>query len=154
MINRVTGEVSFQSGLHIVPHHVVQRAHKTQPLSLKGWMWHIFGSHPSEHGTFEVEAISPGSSGIQIVMVAHEHSFYQLGTPADSERRAFHEGIIATDLGGQREFAWGEVFCRLHVAYNKDWIVVAYNRGADVPIPERDVLLRLLAHEEMPNENT
>jgi hypothetical protein len=154
MISRVTGEVSFQNGFHISPHRAIETSHKSQTLPLKGWKRHILGSHRSEHGAFEVEAISKDEDRIQVVLLAHQNSFYESGTPLDAERRAFHEGVISLDLAGQREFSWGEVVCRLEAASNKDWLVIAYNRDADVPLCEREVLLRLLAHEKMPDEST
>lgn len=110
----------------------------------------MLGSHASEHGSFEVEALSFEDGGIQIVLMAHQHSFYLPDTPEDSERRAFHEGVISTDLAGQREFSWGEVICRLEPKANKDWLVVAYSRDAKVPTPLRDVLLQLRAREILP----
>jgi hypothetical protein len=154
MISRVTGEVSFQSGFHISPHRVIETFHKSQALPLEGWKRHILGSHPSEHGTFEVEAISKDEDRIQVVLLAHQHSFYERGTPLDAERRAFHEGVISLDLAGQREFSWGEVVCRLEAGSNTDWLVIAYNRDADAPLGEREVLLRLFAHEKIPDEST
>jgi hypothetical protein len=153
MINRVTGEVSFRSGLHIAPHQAIELPHKARSLSLKGWKRHLLGFQSSEHGTFEVEALSTGEDRIHIVLLAHQHSFYERGTPGDAERRAFHEGVISADLGGQREFSWGEVVCRLNSIFNTDWLVVAYNRDADVPLRDREVLLRLFAREEMPEES-
>jgi hypothetical protein len=154
MINRVTGEVSFRDGFHIAPHRVIQSSHTMQTLSLKGWKRHILGSHPSEHGAFEVEALSTGQDRIHVVLLAHQHPFYEPGTPADADRRAFHEGVISLDLSGQREFPWGEVGCQLEAACNKDWLVIAYNRDADVPLREREVLLRLFAHEDLPDAST
>lgn len=74
-----------------------------------------------------------------------------MGTPEDAERRAFHEGVIRSDLSGQREFTWGEVICRLVVPANQDWMVVAYNRQPRVPLPEKTVLLRLYAQENLPD---
>jgi hypothetical protein len=153
MMSRVTGEVSFRSGLHILPHRAIETSHKSQVLPLKGWKRHILGSHDSEHGAFEVEALSKDRDRIQVVLLAHQHSFYEPGTPSDADRRAFHEGVISLELGGQREFSWGEVVCRLEAASNKDWLVVAYNRDADVPLGEKEVLLRLLVHEEIPDES-
>jgi len=150
MINRVTGEVSFQSGLHIVPHRAIASPHKTRALSLKGWKRHLLGIHPSEHGAFEVEALSKEADRILLVMLSHQHSFYEPDTPADADRRTFHEGIISQELAGQREFSWGEVTCRFIPTFKRDWLVVAYNRDADIPLPEREVLLRLLAHESIP----
>ena len=154
MINRVTGEVSFQDGFHIVPHRSIQTSHATQSLSLTRWKRHILGIHPSEHGTFEVEALSKEGDRIQVVLLAHQHPFYEPSTPADADRRVFHEGVINTDLPGQREFSWGKVFCRLEAACNKDWLVIAYSRDADVPLHDRDILLRLFAHEDMPDKST
>jgi hypothetical protein len=55
------------------------------------------------------------------------------------------------DLGGQKEFNWGEVICRLELPANKDWLVVAYNRQLRVPLLEKPVLLRLCVHEKMPD---
>jgi len=148
MINRVTGEVSFLSGLHIVPHRAITLPHKTRALSLKGWTRHLLGIQPSEHGNFEVEALSKENQRILLVMLSHEHPFYEPNTPADAERRTFHEGVISTELAGQREFSWGEAICRFQTALHRDYIVIAYN--ADIPLPDRAVLLRLFAHEKPP----
>jgi hypothetical protein len=163
MINRATGEVYFQSRLRILPHCSVQSLSinaerqpkvKTQKLSPKGWKRHVLGFHPSEHGTFEVEALSANDERIQVVLLAHRHAFYQQNTPDDAERKAFHEEVISSDLAGQREFTWGEVLCRLDRASNKDWLVIAYSREAKVPMQVKEVLLRLCAHEKMPEENS
>jgi len=86
--------------------------------------------------------------------LSHWHTFYEVGTPEDAERRAFHEGVVSTDLGGQREFAWGEALCRLEQPASKDWIVVAYNGEARIPLLEQGVPLRLYAHERLPDDNT
>lgn len=159
MISRTTGEIDFSSGLHIRPHCSLESLAagpvssvniKTHKLLLQDWKRHILGSHRSEHGKFEVEALSFENSGIQIVLMAHQHAFYEKGTPEDSERRVFHEGVISTDLGGQREFPWGEVICRLEAAANKDWLVVAYSRDAKVPSKVKEVLLHLRALEKPP----
>jgi hypothetical protein len=164
MINRATGEVSFQSGLHIRPHcsvqslpasqgrDVVKIKINTRNLPLKGWRRHILGFHASEHGTFEVEVLSGDEERVYLVLLSHSHKFYEKGTPDDSERRAFHEGVISSDLAGQKEFAWGEVVCRLETTFNQDWLVIAYSRDAQVPLPKRDVILRLRAHEKMPED--
>jgi hypothetical protein len=118
------------------------------------WKRHILGDHASEHGIFEVEALSAEEDRIQIVMLAHRHPFYESGTPDDMERRAFHEGVITKDLAGQREFGWGEVICRLEASPNKDWLVVAYSRQGKVPLQDKEVLLSLLAHEKSPDKST
>jgi hypothetical protein len=113
MINHMTGEVVFQTGFHISPHCSYfslwhQRegllSIKTQQLSLEKWKRHVFGLHASEHGTFELEALSVNDH-INVVLLSHSHEFYEPNTPGDAERRVFHEGVISTDLGGQREFS-------------------------------------------------
>jgi hypothetical protein len=156
MINRVTGEVCFRSGLHIRPHDTVQSTLdgrenqpkiRTQNLSLKGWKRHVLGLHTSEHGTFEVEVLSADEERIHVVLLAHQHSFYERNTPEDADRRAFHEGVIHLDLAGQKEFTWGEVLCRLESPANQDWLVIAYSREANVPLPAKEILLQLRAHE-------
>jgi hypothetical protein len=161
MISRVTGEVDFRSGLRIIPHCSIQSLSagsesslkvETRKLSLKGWKRHVLGLHGSEHGTFEVEALSTDDS-VYVVLLSHQHPFYEKGTAEDAERRAFHEGVVSSDLGGQKEFAWGEVIHRLENIFNQDWLVVAYSRESKVPLPEREVLLRLFAHENMPDDN-
>jgi len=159
MINRATGEVDFQSGLHVHPHGSIRSLFaeakevikiRTQNLSLKSWKRHVLGLHVSEHGTFEVEALSAEEDRIHVVLLAHQHEFYQLDTPEDAERRAFHEGVVSSDLAGQREFTWGEVLNRLEAAANKVWLVIAYSREARVPLQVKEVLLHLSAHESLP----
>lgn len=156
MINRVTGEIDFSSGLRIVPHSSLESLRncfgpslkvETHRLSRKDWKRHVLGFHGSEHGSFEVEALSAEDESIHVVLMSHWHPFYEAGTPEDAERRAFHEGIISSDLGGQRELAWGEVICRLERPANKDWLVVAYSRESRVPLPEKEVILHLRALE-------
>ena len=88
-----------------------------------------------------------------MVLLSHHHSFYQPDTPHDAERRAFHEGVIAKDLMGQKEFDWGEALCRLETSRNKDWLVIAYSRDAKVPLEVKQMLSSLLAHERMSEEN-
>lgn len=162
MINLVTGEIGFRSGLRILPHCSIQSlSHDSQPslkvethkLSLKGWKRHVLGFHASEHGTFEVEALSGDDELVHVVLLSHRHPFYEPATPEDADRRAFHEGVVSSDLGGQREFRWGEVICRLEVTSNQDWLVVAYNRESRVPLLEKEVILRLCAHEDIPGAN-
>ena len=162
MINRTTGEVGFKSGLHIVPHCLAEALPtiaegKIKPrnhnLSLEGWKRHVFGFHISEHGTFEVEALSSDGDRIQVVLLAHQHPFYEPGTPEDADRRTFHEGVISSDLAGQREFTWGEVLHLLESRPNKNWLVIAYSRDAKVPLPDRDIILTLRAHEGIPDED-
>lgn len=161
MINRVTGEIDFADGLRILPHCLVDSLStcsekplkvRTKALSLKGWKRNVLGTHRSAHGIFDVEALSSDDGCIHVVLLSHQHPFYEPSTPEDAERRAFHEGVISSDLSGQREFTWGEVICRLVVPANQDWMVVAYNRQPRVPLPEKTVLLRLYAHENLPDD--
>jgi hypothetical protein len=107
--------------------------------------------HPSDRGSFEVEAVSDRDSRIQAVLVAHSHSFYQRGTPNDSERRAFHESVIGSDLHGQQEFSWGKAFCRLDTEHNTDWLVVVYTVGPQVPLHRAELLRYLREHAPVPN---
>lgn len=162
MINRVTGEIGFGDGLRIVPHCTLDSLSaalgepvkvQTQKLSLGDWKRHVLGPHPSEHGIFEVEALSADDDCIHVVLLSHQHPFYESGTPEDAERRAFHEGVVSSDLAGQREFTWGEVICRLEMPAKRDWLVAAYSRQPRVPLPEKTVLLRLCAHERLPDDN-
>ena len=162
MINRTTGEVGFKDGLHIFPHCRVDALAtiaggkfepRTQKLSLDGWKRHVLGLHASEHGIFEVEALSSVEDRIEIVLVANQQLFYEHDTPEDADRRAFHEGVVSSDLAGQREFAWGEVLHRLGSAANKDWLVIAYSREDKVPLAGREVILGLGAHEREPDDN-
>src|SRR5258707_2685091 len=124
MISRASGEATFVA-LRILPQAILApgQAQGTHALPVPGWSQHVLGIHHSDRGAFEVEAISDQQCRIQVVLLAHHHSFYQAGTPEDSERRAFHEGVISSDLAGQREFSWGRVFCRLDNKSNKDWLV-------------------------------
>jgi hypothetical protein len=163
MINRVTGELDFSNGLRVLPHASLESLSscfgpslkvETHRLSHKDWKRHVLGFHGSEHGNFEVEALSAEDECIHVVLLSHWHPFYDVGTPEDAERRAFHDGVISSDLGGQREFAWGEVLCRLEQPANKDWLIIAYNRESKIPLPEREVILHLRAHECIPDENT
>jgi hypothetical protein len=115
---------------------------------------HVLGFHLSEHGTFEVEALSESEDRVRVVLLSHRHTFYEPTTPDDAERKIFHEGVIHSDLAGQREFSWGEILCRLESASNKDWLVIAYSREAKVPLQSKEVLSHLYAHENMPDDKS
>ena len=135
MIARSNGEVTF-ADLRIVPQAVVAsgEAQQIRALPVRAWSQHVLGIHRSDRGEFEVEAVSDQLRRIQIVLLTHHHPFYQAETPGDAERRAFHEGVISSDLGGQREFSWGQVLCRLEAKSNRDWILIAYALGPQVPL--------------------
>jgi hypothetical protein len=121
MISRSSGEATFVD-LRILPHAVLApgEARRTHALPIPGWSQHLLGVHDSDRGAFEVEVISNHQRRIQIVLLAHHHPFYEANTPEAAERRAFHEGVIGSDLAGQREFSWGQVFCRRDAKSNKN----------------------------------
>ena len=146
MISRITGEVKFQD-LLILPHSILpsELAQKSDNLPIPGWFAHQLGVHRSDFGAFELEVLSDAAERIQLVLLAHSHPFYERSTREDAERRVFHEGIVNSELAGQREFSWGEVLCRLDKHANKDWLVLAYNQGPHVPIVFPDVLRHLRA---------
>jgi len=154
MISRITGEVQFQS-LLIIPHAVLPPnvAKKSRALPIPGWSSHQLGVHESKPGAFDVEVLTDAEGRVQLALLAHANTFYERTTPNDAERRAFHEGVIGSELAGQREFSWGEVLCRLDQRANKDWLVVAYNQGPHVPAVFPEVLLHLHARQPHPKAN-
>jgi hypothetical protein len=119
-------------------------------LPITGWCQYALGLHSSDHGKFSVEVVSDEKQHVQAVLLAHSHPFYEPDTPNDSERRAFHEGVIAADLMGQLEFPWGEVLCRFDRRCHKDWLVVVYNIGPQVPLQKAELLFHLYEHEPEP----
>lgn len=154
MISPVSGEVVFTDGLRFSPHEALSAshlkdAHEHNPLRIPGWTRHVFGFHPSEKGSFEVVALSDEVGRVMAVMLAYSHPFYLPGTPDDSERRAFHEGILTSDLLGQSEFTWGEVFCRFDTQQGKDWLILVYTVGPLVPLQSAEIVRHLYEHEEL-----
>jgi hypothetical protein len=161
MISRLSGEVTFQD-LRILPQAVLPSALlKEKPVGhsghfpIPGWSGHQLGLHRSDIGPFQVEVLC-AEGRIQVVLLAHvrplanARPFYEQNTPGDAERRAFHEGLISSELAGQREFSWGEVLCRYDKRVNKDWLVIAYNQGPHVPVVAPEVPLYLQALELFP----
>jgi hypothetical protein len=158
MIIPSTGEVSFIDGLRITAHAMIQPLLRTTPepfssrtLPVEGWSQHLLGKHLSHFGAFEVEVATGTEHRVEGVFLSHAHPFYDVTPPEDSERRAFHDGIIASDLRGQREFSWGHVFCRLDSQHNRDWLVVIYSPYCSVPLHQREVYRVLIAHEPTPS---
>ncbi len=151
MICASNGEVSFEDGLCIQAHaHVAMLSGcvcSRRDLPVPGWRQYVFGIHPSEHGDFKVEASVSKDYRVEALFLCHYHSFYQPDTPEDAERRVYHESVIATDLRGQREFPWGQVFCRLDKQANRDWLAIVYNPFANVPLRARSEELLLFARE-------
>jgi len=151
MISPVTGEVVFDDGLHFAPHEEltvnhIRDARSHLLLPIPGWTHHVLGTHAGSFGRFEVEAVSDRDSRIQVVLLSS-------ATPEHSEHRMHHQEVIGTDLFGQREFPWGEVFCRLDPALHKDWLVIAYASGPQVPLHRPRVLPHLYEHAPGPRDN-
>lgn len=146
MISRVSGDICFSDGMLLRPQqplHELAYPVASESLPIPGWMQHELGVHSCEYGEFEVEVVCGPEHRIYLVLLNHRHSFYEAATAEDCERRVFHHGILAKDLSGQREFSWGQAFCRLDPAKNKNWLVVAYNIGPQVPIRAACELLGL-----------
>ncbi len=119
----------------------------TRKLPVPGWSQHALGLHTSDHGDFQVEVSVGMERRVEAVFLSHRHPFYEADTPEDSERRAYHEGVIVIDLHGQREFPWGHVFCRFNPLIKCDWLVVVYNPFTNIPLHARTVEMLLEAHE-------
>src|SRR5580658_552585 len=140
MISPLNGEVSFEDGLCIGAHARIAALKRAvlwrKDIPVPGWSQEYLGVHRSEHGEFKVYAYASEGEDKRVegVFISHCHSFYEEGTPLDGERRVYHEGIIATDLRGQREFSWGHVFCRLNPLIERDWLVIVYDPFANVPL--------------------
>ena len=159
MIIPSTGEVGFTDGLRITAHSLIQplivapsQSVSSRALPVRGWNQHCLGEHPSSFGQFTVEVSTGLEQRIEAVFLSHAHHFYDAATPEDSERRTFHEGVITTDLRGQREFPWGCVLCRLDPQANRDWLVVIYSPFCNVPLHQREVYRILFAHEKTPKD--
>ena len=158
MIIASTGEVCFETGLCVAPHQPFQSiladakwknqsTVSLRKLPLEGWTQYVLGIHKSDHGDFEVELATGPELRVEGVFLSHHHSFYDPSTPEDAERRTFHEGVIAADLHGQREFSWGHIFCRVDTKANRDWLVLIYNPFSNVPLHAREVYRQLFEHE-------
>jgi len=155
MIARANGEIHFTSGLILVPLSLVTPAQLEAGDGFRwrvapGWTCHELGTFQTEYGAFVVRVVTGQEGRIQMALLSHVHPFYEAGTLNDAERRVFHEGIIATDLAGQHEFSWGEVFCRLDTSANRDWLIVFYAVGPSVPNSQLASLRHLFAEAQAP----
>jgi hypothetical protein len=158
MIIASTGEVYFGKTLSVLPHQpfpsimvdVKRKGVSRRKLPIEGWTQYMLGIHKSDHGDFEVEVVTGSELRIEGVFLSHHHSFYDPRTPDDAERRIFHDGVIASDLRGQREFSWGHVFCRVDTKANRDWLVIVYNPFSEVPLRAREAYRQLFAYEIPP----
>jgi len=164
MINASNGEVYFSDGLAIAAHCPVDALLKLSTSSadgaatrslpaLPGWSQHLLGIHSTEYGDFECEVTCAPTRRVCAVFLSHIHPFYKSGTLDDSDRRTYHEGVIQTDLRGQREFPWGNVGSRRESAANHHWLVVAYSRGVHVPLSDPERLRELINHEKEPGNS-
>jgi hypothetical protein len=151
MISSLNGEVGFTDGLCIGAHAPLATISTSlvsrRKLPVPDWSQIELGVHRSDRGDFQVEASVSGEQRVEALFLSHSHPFYQPDTPEDAERRIYHDGVIATDLCGQREFSWGQVFCRFNPQIKRDWLVVVYNPFANVPLHARSVEMLLFAHE-------
>ncbi len=161
MIAQSNGEVCFNDGLCIPPFASIQAVVSltadashvlSRHLPLEGWRQFDLGIHISDYGQFVVEATVGSEERVDAVFLSHCHSFYDKSAKGDAERRTFHEGIIATELRGQREFSWGSVICKYDAAKNRDWLVIIFNPFTNVPRKERHEAMVLTAHEEIPKK--
>jgi hypothetical protein len=119
----------------------------TRRMPIPGWTQHLLGERASEFGVFSVEIVGCPEGRVQAAFLSHRHPFYDVPAHEDAERRVFHEGIIATDLVGQREFSWGHVFCRLDPSDHRDWFCVIYTPFSGVPLRESEIYRVLMEHE-------
>ena len=151
MISPTTGELRFSDGWRLRPQDpmgaIFDRVLATRDLPIPEWRLHDVGVHSSEFGDFEVGAVCGPDQRVCLVTLTHRHTFYEASTVADGERRVYHESILATDLKGQREYPWGEAFCRFDAQDHKDRLVIAYTGGSHIPHQVAEVLLNLEEHE-------
>lgn len=146
MISPATGDVDFTDGLHLRAHQPASELFASltsTSLPFPGWTQHELGVRCSEYGEFHVEIVCGPEKRLYLVMLSHQHAFYETNTTEDNERQVFHEGILAKDLRGQREFDWGQAFCRLDSQQNKNCLVIAYTTGPQVPLRAACQLLGL-----------
>lgn len=139
MISRLDGEVSFADGLVIRP-HMPSRSLPAGTLELAGgssWGWVMFalGEHPSIYGAFRVEVAcaTADEHPVFLVVLSSVEPFFDTPVEGDRERWIFHEGVLAGELSGQREFAWGEVFCKYSDQDRRNCLNVVYTAGPKVP---------------------
>lgn len=100
-----------------------------------GWMVFHLGIHLSSHGNFEVEAACATSEEqpVFLVVLVSADPFFARPVEGDRERWVFHEGVLVRELGGQREFSWGEAFCKYSRQDRRNCLNVVYTAGPKVP---------------------
>jgi hypothetical protein len=138
MIAPHNGEVCFSDGIVIRAHTPIWKL-PLQPEVLGqsdfGWVYFTAGRHESEHGTFELELACSHLDALEIFLVVlwSVEPFFEETSAQDRERAIFHEGILARDLRGQREFSWGEAFCKYNRKSYRSCLNVVYTAGPKVP---------------------
>lgn len=139
MISRLDGEVSFSDGLVIRSHMRLRDLPKSLSApagsSELGWMVFRLGIHPSAHGNFEVEVAcaTADEQPVFLVVLVSADPFFATPAEGDRERWVFHEGVLARELSGQREFPWGEAFCKYDPQDRRNCLNVVYTAGPKVP---------------------
>jgi hypothetical protein len=139
MISRLDGEVSFADGLVIRPH--MPRRFLPGPLrelvrgSSGEWVLFALGERPSAHGDFQVEVgcATADEHPVFLVVLSSVEPFFDTPVEGDRERWIFHEGVLARELSGQREFAWGEAFCKYSREDRRNYLNVVYTAGPKAP---------------------
>jgi hypothetical protein len=138
MIAAADGEVSFSDGLVIRPHAPIASLPlepRIMGRSALGWVYFDAGRHRSEHGEFSVELAcsEQDSLAIFLVVLCSVNPFFEIASDEDRERAAFHEAVLARDLRGQREFSWGEAFCKYNRQDARNCLNIVYTAGPKVP---------------------
>lgn len=138
MIAPLNGEVCFSDGLVIRARSPIWELPLQPKLLSKphlGWVYFAAGRHRSDHGEFEVElACSEGHAlAVFLIVLWSVDSFFGMPVPDDRERAVFHESLLARDLHGQREFSWGEAFCKFNRAESRNCLNIVYTAGPKVP---------------------
>jgi len=153
MINHVTGEIQFTDGLCLSPDVVLSRERLVALGATSfGPDFHALHERESDRGRFSIRVGLDGSYRIRAVFLAHQHSSYKRKRPEDAERRAYHEYVIAHDLGGQREFSWGRVSRYLHPGNTTDYLYVFYTPELRVPSQLTGGGLQLAAYRDEPGK--
>lgn len=140
MIDQRTGAINLtNSHVEIEPGGLapeIESGIEYRLLKRTPWSRAILGilSDASE-GDFETELVLDPDDRIRLVLFSHEHSFYR-NVSEDSERRAYHDGLINRQLGGKTQFSWGHIVNHLDSTENRDWLIVVYApaSGIDDPI--------------------
>lgn len=162
MINPVTGELNFDQ-LVLKPHQLKQEidfdwqrlrsdivAKANNPTH--GFTTLFFATVSKDYGEFDTQLTFDPDNHFVLATLCHQHEFYVSGTLEDSERRAFHDSIVAKDLNGQTDFGWGQIrhfFCdQLEI----DYLAIIYSPGTNVPTPDGLTPKVLAAAENGPED--